>query len=212
VPIVGGHIEGLFLGEPAEVSRFGQGDFRLRMAINLYGAPAMAPQAFALYEQRTIVGVSLTAAPPLGQYDSAKLINIGNNRWSFKPEVGIAQTFGKWVVEGMAGIWFFSENDDFFGGRTREQDPITALQFHLTYRFQRTMWLAADANYYTGGRTTIGGRQNLDLQRNSRVGATFSRALNRQSAIRASVSKGAYTTIGANFTSIAFGYNYAWVR
>ena len=50
VPIVGGHIEGLFLGEPAEVSRFGQGDFRLRMAINLYGAPAMAPQAFALYE------------------------------------------------------------------------------------------------------------------------------------------------------------------
>ena len=60
--------------------------------------------------------------------------------------------------------------------------------------------------------TTIGGKQNLDLQRNSRIGATFSRALDRHQAIRMSVSRGAYTTIGADFTSIAVGYNYAWAR
>ena len=65
------------------------------------------------------------------------------------------------------------------------------------------MWLAADANYFTGGRTTIDGKQNLDLQRNSRIGATFSSALDRRQAIRMSVSRGAYTTIGADFTSIA---------
>ena len=86
------------------------------------------------------------------------------------------------------------------------------MQFHLTYKLRRTMWLAADANYYTGGRTTIGGKENLDLQRNSRVGATFSSALNRRQSIRMSVSKGAYTTIGADFISVAFGYNYAWVH
>ena len=74
------------------------------------------------------------------------------------------------------------------------------------------MWLAGDANYYTGGTTTIGGKQNLDFQRNSRIGATFSSALGRHQAIRASVSRGAYTTIGAAFTSIAVGYNYAWAR
>ena len=112
----------------------------------------------------------------------------------------------------MAGVWLFTDNGNFFGGSTREQDPIVAMQFHLTYRFQRSMWLAGDANYFTGGRTTIGGRQNFDLQRNSRVGTTFSRALTRQSAIRMSVSRGAYTTIGANFTSIAAGYSYAWAR
>ena len=147
--------------------------------MNLYGAPAMTPQAFAKYQQGTIVGISLTAVPPLGQYDSSKLINIGNNRWSFKPEVGISHAFGQWVVEGMAGVWLFTDNDDFLGGRMREQDPIVATQFHLTYKFTRTMWLAGDANYFRGGRTTIGGRQNLDLQSNSRVGATFSRALGR---------------------------------
>ena len=76
------------------------------------------------YRQRTIVGVSLTVAPPPGQYDSAKLINIGTHRWSFKPEIGLSRAFGQWVVEGMAGVWLFTDNDDFLGGRTREQDPL----------------------------------------------------------------------------------------
>ena len=212
VPVVGGHVEGRYLGEPAEVDRFGLGDPRIRVAMNLYGAPSMTLQEFGPYEQRTIVGVSVTVAPPLGQYDSAKLINLGTHRWSFKPEIGFSRTNGKWVLEAMAGAWFFTDNDDFLGGRTREQDPIAAVQVHVTYRFQRGMWLAADANYFTGGKTTIGGQQNLDLQRNSRIGATFSRALDRHQAIRMSVSRGAYTTIGADFTSIAVGYNYAWAR
>jgi hypothetical protein len=212
LPVVGGHVEGLYLGQAAAVGRFGQGDPRFRVAMNLYGAPAMTPKEFASFEHKTIVGVSLTMAPPLGQYDPAKLINLGTNRWSFKPEVGFSQAHGRWVVEGMAGVWLFTDNGNFFGGRTREQDPIVAMQFHLTYRFHRSMWLAGDANYFTGGRTTIGGRQNFDLQRNSRIGTTFSRALTRQSAIRMSVSRGAYTTIGANFTSIAAGYSYAWAR
>ena len=212
VPVVTGHVEGLYLGEPAEVNRFGPGDPRIRVAVNLYGAPAMTPPQFVKYQQRTLVGVSITVAPPLGQYDSTKLINLGTNRWSYKPEVGFSRTNGKWVLEAMAGAWIFTDNDDFIGGRTREQDPIGAVQVHVTYRFQRGMWLAADANYFTGGKTTIGGKQNLDLQRNSRIGATFSRALDRHQAIRVSVSRGAYTTIGADFTSIAVGYNYAWAR
>ena len=212
VPIVAGHLEGLYLGQPAEVSRFGLGDPRFRVAMNLYGAPAMRPKEFASYRQTTIVGISLTVAPPLGQYDSAKLINLGTHRWSIKPEIGFSQAHGHWVVEAMAGVWWFTDNDDFFGGSTRKQDPIVATQFHLTYRFTRTMWLAGDVNYFTGGRTTIGGRQNSDLQRNSRVGATFSSAIGGGQAIRLSVSRGAYTTVGADFTSIAVGYNYAWVR
>ncbi len=212
LPIVAGHIDGLYLGEPAEVTRFGLADPRVKVGINLYGAPAMTPREFASYNRRGIVGVSLTVVMPLGQYDSTKLINIGSHRWSIKPELGLSRIYGQWVVECMAGVWLFTDNTDFLGGRTRQQDPIVVTQFHLTYRFNRGMWLAADANYYTGGRTTINGRQNLDLQRNSRIGATFSKALSRRHSIRASVSQGAYTTIGADFTSLAVGYNYAWLR
>ncbi len=213
VPVVSGHVEGLYLGEPAEVSRFGLGDPRFRLAMNLYGAPAMTPQEFVSYRQRLIVGVSLTVAPPLGQYDPTKLINLGTHRWSAKPEIGLSRAYGasgQWVVDVMAGVWFFTDNTDFVGGRTREQEPIAATQVHVTHRFTRTTWLAVNANFYTGGRTTIDGTQNLDLQRNSRIGATFSSVLRRGHAIRLAVSRGAFTTIGADFTSIAVGYNYAW--
>ena len=102
-------------------------------------------------------------------------------------EFGFSRTRqAPWVLEGMAGVWFFTENDAFRGTGTREQDPIAAVQLHVTYKFKRTMWLAGDANYFTGGRTTINGRQNVDLQRNSRVGATFSSAITaaRRSARR----------------------------
>jgi len=212
LPVVGGHLEGLYLGAPAETGRFGLGDPRVRLAMNLYGAPAMTPREFASYVQETIVGVSITVAPPLGQYDSAKVINLGTHRWSFKPELGFSQTVGHWVVEMMAGVWVFTDNTDFQGERTRTQAPIVATQAHLTYKFNRTRWLAADANFYTGGRTSIDGNANLDLQKNSRVGATFSSAIGGRQAIRMSVSRGAYTTIGADFNSVAVSYSYAWVR
>jgi hypothetical protein len=212
LPVIVGHVEGRYLGEPAEADRFGLGDPRLRLAMNLYGAPAMTPAEFASYHQGAIVGVSATVAPPLGEYDPTKLINLGTNRWSLKPEVGVSLPYGHWVVEAMVGAWFFTDNKDFVGGRTRTQDAVFATQVHLTYKFKRSMWLAADANFFTGGQTTVGGTQNLDLQRNSRIGATFSSALGRHHAIRASVSRGAYTTIGADFTSIAVGYNYAWAN
>ena len=212
MPVIGGHLEGRYLGEPAEVDRFGLGDPRLRVAINLYGAPAMTPKEFASYRRRIIVGVSLTVAPPLGQYDPTKLINLGTNRWSLKPEVGFRATTAtgssrRWPASGSSPTTPTSS-----AGARESRIRLSPTQVHVTYRFTRAMWLAADANYYTGGPTTIGGKQNLDLQRNSRIGATFSSALDRHQAIRMSVSRGAYTTIGADFTSIAVGYNYAWAR
>src|SRR4030095_9158189 len=164
----------------------------------------MTPKEYGSYVQRGIVGVSVTVAPPIGQYDSAKLINLGTHRWSIKPERGLPPPSGSWAL--------VTDTNNLFGGRTREQDPIVATQVHVTYKFKRTMWLAGDANFYTGGQTTIDGKLNLDFQRNSRVGSTFSTALDRHQAIRMSVSRGAYTTIGANFLSIAASYSYAWVR
>jgi hypothetical protein len=211
-PIVGGHVEGSYLGTFTEVGRFGQGDMKFRLGVNLYGAPAMDPKTFAAYRLRTLVGASVTVVTPVDQYDDTKVINLGTNRWSFKPELGLVHAIGPWVLELMGGVWIFTDNTDFLGGRTREQDPIASAQAHLTYRFHRSMWLAGDVNFYRGGRTTVDGKQNLDFQRNSRVGSTFSTALTRRQSIRVSVAQGAYTTIGADFTSIAVSYNYAWIH
>ena len=97
--------------------------------------------------------MSLTVAPPLGQYDDTKVINLGANRWSVKSELGLAHAIGRWVIELMGGVWLFTDNHDFLGGKTRAQDPIASAQFHATYVIRRNMWLAGDTNFYRGGRT-----------------------------------------------------------
>lgn len=211
VPLVKGHIEGLVNGAPASADRFGLGDPRMQLSVNLYGAPTMTPREFVTYRLHTIVGAGVTVTPPLGQYFNDKFVNLGSNRWSVKPELGASHAFGHWVVEMMAGVWLFTDNTDYAGG-TRTQDPIGSWQAHLTYVFNRRIWLAADANYYTGGRTTVNGNRNLDLQKNSRIGSTFSWALNQHHALRTSFSRGAVTNIGADFNSIAVSYSYLWYQ
>jgi len=210
VPYVRGDLEGLYLGEYQAVSRSGMGDPKVRFAINLYGAPAMTLKEFMAYKPEWTVGASLSVKVPLGQYDSSKLINIGANRWAFKPEIGIARTFGRWRIEGDFGFWVFTDNDDFFGGGTRSQEAIGSFQFHLIYSINPLMWIAYDVNYYTGGRTSFGGGKNEDLQSNSRMGLTFSIPVNRNNTLKFSYSRGAFTTIGADFDSFGVAWTHIW--
>ena len=210
VPLTAGHLEGIVVGEFTETDRLGLRDPRFRFAVNLYGAPAMSLEEFAAYQQETNVGVSLVVAPPLGEYDATKLVNLGSNRWSFKPEVGLSRAIGRWTLELYVGAWLFTDNKNFFGGSIREQDPIGSAQIHLLRTFKPRMWIAFDANFYAGGRTTVDGTLNLDLQRNSRLGATYALPLDARQSLKFSYSRGAYTTIGADFHAIGFAYQYLW--
>jgi len=212
LPLVEGSLEGIYLGEQAYADRRGAGDLNLRLAANLFGAPAMSPQEFALYKPKTNVGASLIVRAPTGQYDPSRLINIGTNRWSFKPEIGFVHVMGKWVIDGYVGAWFFTTNSDFFGGSTRKQDPILSTQFHLRYIFRPRLWVAVDANFWRGGQTTIDGNVSDDLQKNSRVGLTLSWKLTKHHAVRFAVSRGAFTRIGGDFDSVGVAYSYSWMR
>jgi hypothetical protein len=210
LPFTAGKLQGLYIGEFTKVSRAGLSDIGFRFAVNLYGAPAMNLKEFAAYRQKTNIGVSLVVKAPLGEYDPTKLINIGTNRWSFKPEVGLSKAIGKWTLEIYAGVWLFTVNTNFLGQYTREQDPIGSGQVHLLYTFKPRLWVAFDANFYTGGRTTVDGTVNLDLQRNSRVGGTLSIPVGRRHSLKLAYSRGAYTTIGADFQALAVGWQYLW--
>jgi len=59
-------------------------------SVNLAGNPAMRAREFAKVPRKTIVGTSLRAVAPSGQYYNAKLIDPSANRWSFRPEIGVA--------------------------------------------------------------------------------------------------------------------------
>ena len=111
-----------------------------RFSINLYGAPALTLKEFAVWEQDLIVGASLRVIAPWGQYDDTKIVNIGTNRWSFKPEVGISKALGPWTLEAKAAATFFTVNDDFFGGRTLRQEPLYSVQANAIYNFRSGIW------------------------------------------------------------------------
>ena len=208
MPFMRGHVEGLVRGVPQEATRLGQADLSGRIAINLFGAPAMTLKEFASYRQSTVLGVSLVVRAPTGQYDSLRFINVGANRWSFAPEVGLSRRRGRWTLEGNLGATFYTDNDDYVGG-TRSQAPIIGVQGHLVYTWRPGLWLAGDANFWRGGRITANGIESPVEQKNSRAGITLA-VPKRSHQFRVAYSLGAYTTIGGDFHSIGFSYSYAW--
>jgi hypothetical protein len=120
---------------------------------------------------------------PLGQYDNSKLLNLGNNRWSFKPEeLGISKAWGPWTFEVAPSVTIFSDNTNFFGGNTFAQSPIYAVQAHILYTFQSGVWMALDGIYFTGDHTTLNGVESDNEQRNTRAGFTLALSIDRQLA------------------------------
>src|SRR3954468_2852330 len=155
-------VSGDVFEQQRSVTRTGWADPRLRLAVNLFGGPALDREEFAAREPSTAVGASLMVVAPLGKYDSDRLINLGSNRWAIKSEIGVYQPLGPWSLELYGGVWFYTDNDDFFGGVRREQEPIATLQAHVGYTFRPGLWLAADATYYAGGQSMIDGVRKED--------------------------------------------------
>jgi hypothetical protein len=192
------------------VSRTGLADLTLRLSINLYGAPALSLPEFSTYQQDTIVGVTLLVTAPSGQYDSTKLVNIGTNRWSYKPELGISKALGPWTLEAAAGVTFFTDNNEYFGNSVRQQHPLLSIQGHAIYNFNPKLWAALDGTYYTGGRTSLNGNLDHDLQSNSRWGATLAYSLDRQNSLKAYFSSGVAARTGTDFKIVGIAWQYRW--
>ena len=210
VPYVNGTVRGTVFEERREVSRSGLGDVRLRFSTVLKGGPALSPSEFARYQPRTIIGVSLTVVAPTGQYDPARLVNIGSSRWAIKPEVGLSKPFGRWTTEVAGGIWFFTENKNFFGDSRRSQRPLASFQAHAIYTLKRRMWVSVNGTYYAGGRTVLNDVVNADAQKNSRVGATFSLPLNDRQSLKVVWAKGVTARFGGNLNTIGVAWQYAF--
>jgi len=200
------------LNGSAEVTRdiSGMADPAVRLAVNFYGAPAMSAAQFAGYRQDLIVGASLSISAPFGQYDPQRLVNLGTNRWSVKPELGVSQALGPWTVELAAGATWFSRNDEFFQGNTREQDPLYSAQLHLTRQFGPGMWGAVSVTYYEGGRTTLNGVAQDDRQRGTRGGLTLALPLTRQQSIKLFYQSGLYARTGTDFDTAGVAWQYLW--
>jgi outer membrane putative beta-barrel porin/alpha-amylase len=192
--------------------RSGLADSTFRFAMNLHGAPAMHLKEFARYRPKTLVGVSLTVMPPTGQYDRNVLINIGTNRWAFKPELGISRFTGKWEFEAAFGVWLYTRNSRYYGGTFQMQDPLGSIQAHVVRELPHRTWLALDGTFYTGGRSYVGNTVEANYEGNTRFGATFGIAVGRRQAVRFAYFDGATTRIGSDISSISVAYQVIWQK
>jgi hypothetical protein len=218
LPYAAGNLQGMVAGAEGHLYRSGLLDSFYRFSVNLKGGPALPPQAFQSWRQKMLLGVSLKIVAPTGQYDSTKLINWGNNRWAFKPEIGYSRRWGHWVLDGYAAAWFFTTNPEFFshnqffpGTQSKSECPIGAFETHLSYDIKPRLWISLDGNFWFGGETTVNGVTNLQTeQKNSRAGATISIPITKHQSVKISYNNGAYINYGGAYQDISVGWQYSW--
>lgn len=211
-----GNFQGELQGTQHKVYRSGLVDLQVRLSVNLKGGPAMEPQQYAKWKQKMLLGASLKVVAPTGQYDPTKLITWGINRWAFKPEFGYSQRWGHWVLDGYAGVWFFTTNNAFFDlplPRSQSQAPIGSFEGHLSYSFKNPMkWASLDGNFWFGGVGTLNGRPNPETkQTSSRIGGTFALPITSHQALKFSYSSGTYIRFGGNYYNVSVAWQYSWL-
>jgi hypothetical protein len=214
-----GNFNGTLVDTQVRLYRSGLADSVYRLSFNLKGGRAMTPQEFVKWHQKMLLGVGLKVIAPTGQYDPTKLINWGSNRWSFKPEFGYSQRFGRWVLDAYTGVWLFTANHDYWsrnsfypGTRSLTQKPIVAFESHLSYDFKPGYWVSLDGNFWVGGATTVAGVENsLTQQQNSRLGATGAVRMSRHQSLKLGYSNGTYIRFGGNYQNVSVAWQYSWL-
>lgn len=218
LPYAVGNFEGTVGNTQANVYRSGLGPVTLRFSVNLWGGPAMDGRQFMKWTQKWLIGSSIKVTPPTGQYDGTKLINIGINRWAFKPEIGVSRRWAHWVIDSYGGVWLYTTNSHFFSKDTpseiksQTQNAMGSFEGHLSYDVRPRLWASFDGNFWFGGATSINGVLNpLTSNRNSRIGGTLSLPVSRHQSVKCSYSNGAYIRYGGNFQNVSVAWQYSWL-
>ena len=212
IPLTWANFSGLVAGEERTRAPRGLADPRFRLSVNIFGSPALTIPQFAKYRQRAILGISVQVVPPLGQYDEDRYINLGSNRWSFRPETGVSWGRGRLIVEAAGGAWLFTHNNNYVGATTQTQSPLYFAKANAIWTFRRGIWAAVSYGRATGGRTRVDGVETNSLQTNDRLGTTLLIPITRPFAMRLVYTSGLSTRFGADFDSFAIGAQYTWFK
>jgi hypothetical protein len=171
-------------GNTFDESAHGFGDPMVEFDLNLVGPKAQRTLVDALrYTPGFSIDVLADLAIPIGEYDSSKPLNLGQNRWYGRVGAPIIWQLGPWVpgrrttVEAIPAVWFFSDNNDYVG-KTLTTDPMFQLDAHVTRDFSENFWASLDGAYYAGGKAAVDGVEGDPLN-NVAVGLTLGYQVNR---------------------------------
>jgi hypothetical protein len=215
VPLGSGHWSGLVDGEPQTLDLRGLMDPRVRFSINLFGAPALKMKEYAQYRANqstnTIVGAGMTVTAPLGEYTSERLLNLGNNRWTFRPQLGVLHERGKMSYELTGSVFLFSANNDFFQDASVKKDPLYYVQGHIVRTFRPGLWLGLSSGYAIAGRSSVDNTPANDTHRDFWVGLSLGIPITPRQGLNLSVFRAKTNrNTGSTSNSAALSWSYMW--
>lgn len=191
----------------------GLGDSAYQIAILLKGGPALTTSQFANYKPASTIGVSLTMTAPTGQYDPDKILNLGEERWSFKPEAALSKIIGpeqKWELDTYANAYLYSDNTSYHRIEILRQDPLLGLEGHLSRAFSSGVWAALDTRYSFHGGTFVNGVNQNDAQQNFILGGTVNVPAGPQGTLVFELAGALVHHNGPSITALVVKYDYAW--
>ena len=213
VPIAG--LAGSISGTNIQGATTGTGDSSYAMAMLLRGGQALGVKKFEDYKPTTTVGASLTITAPTGSYHPDTLLNVGADRWSFKPEIALSHPFGpeqKWLVEGYANVYFYSDNTSYRGRELLRQEPLPGFEGHISYSVTDNLWAALDTRYSFRGATFVNGISQDNPQRNFTLGSEVTVALNPRNSLVFVIAKALAHVNGPALVGLSVKYDYTWAR
>jgi hypothetical protein len=215
IPYAIGNFEGEVTGSDTQIYRSGLLDMTFRLSVNLKGGPAMEVSEMSKWVEKSLMGVSVKVVPPTGQYDPNRLINWGSNRWSFKPEFGYSRRRRHMVLDGYAGIWLFTKNQQSYsptGPQPQTQNPMYSFESHLSYDLKPRLWFSLDGNFWIGGEASLNGVDNpATRQTSSRLGVSASVPLSKHQSVKVSYSNDIYTRFGGAYRNVSAAWQYSWL-
>ena len=213
VPIAG--LGGSVSGTNIQGSVTGAGDSSYSLGMLLKGGPALSVAQFEHYQPATTLGVSLAITAPTGLYRSNKILNLGSDRWSFKPEFAFSHPFGpeqKWEFDAYANVYFFTENTTFHGIQVLRQQPLPGVEGHISYSFSDSIWASLDTRYSFRGTTFLDGVPQNNAQENFILGSELNVSLNSRNSLVFEFAKALVHNNGPAVVGFSVKYDYTWAR
>lgn len=215
VPYASGRWQGIVDGQDTSLRRRGFMDPRLRFSINLYGAPALSGKEYLRYRMEnpvtTTIGAALAVKFPLGDYDNTKLINLGSNRMTYRPQLGVLHQRHKWQFEFTGSVFIYGTNDDFWNGNVLKQDPMYFAQGHAIYSFKPGWWASFSGGYAHGGRSSVNGVPKSDDKRTRYFALSLGLPINRQQGLKFTyLTSDTHVSTGNHTNALLMGWSINW--
>jgi hypothetical protein len=213
VPLAG--VDGSVSGTNVSGSVAGAGDSSYEFAVLLKGGPALSPAEFGNYKPTTTLGASVVVTAPTGQYTPDKILNLGSDRWSFRPEIGVSYPFGpeqRWALDAYANCYLYTDNTAYRGAEVLKQGPLPGFEGHLSYAFSPSIVGSLDARYSFRGETTVNSLRQDDSQKNFVLGSEVVVSLNAKNQLTFIFEKALVHVSGPSATGASVRYDYLWGR